>query len=85
MDTLANIEMNFKMLGWGGKEGCKVEVVGTHAVGAASSPMANGELSKWDEMWEVSSCGTVCMVPVTYTPDGKGTGISVSASGIKAK
>jgi hypothetical protein len=81
-DTLKNIEINFQTLRITGKKSCHLEVVDTHLIGPSSTVLDSGILSPWNESWEVQTCGKVYKVPVTYTPDIRGTRISVGTSDI---
>ncbi len=84
-DTLKNIEMNFAMLKIETKKSCHTAVIDTHLVGAPSAVSETGVMSPWDESWDVQSCGTVYLVPVTYTPDARGTHISIGTSQIRPR
>jgi hypothetical protein len=81
-DTLRNIETNLQMIGVQTKKSCHIAVVDTHLEGAPSAPLSNGILSPWKESWSVQDCGKIYRVPVTYTPDDRGTRISVGTSEI---
>jgi len=84
-DTLRNIERNFAILHLSPKKSCHLEVIDTHAVGAASTIQDNGIMTPWKESWDIQSCDKVYSAPVTYTPDAKGTAISVETSGIQPR
>lgn len=64
-------------------------VVDTALVDFEGDPIANakdGPQSRaWREEWTVQACKKEIVVPVLFTPDDTGTGISVDASGVKVK
>jgi hypothetical protein len=82
-DTLNNIERNFRILGISKKKSCRVQVLDTHLVGAASQPLPSGLQSPWRESWDVRTCGIQYAVPITFTPDADGTTITVHTTDIK--
>lgn len=82
-DTLRNVDMDFQVLKISTRKSCHPQVLDTHAVGPASTPMPNGILSQWKESWDVRACGKVFTVPITFIPDDHGTSISVNVTGIK--
>lgn len=81
-DTLKNIQLSFDVLKLSPKKSCHLEVIDTHAVGPASTPQANGIMTAWKESWDVQTCDKTFSVPVAYTPDAKGTAVSVGTSNI---
>jgi hypothetical protein len=84
-DTLKNIEINLQMLKIPTKASCHLAVIDTHLVGAPSAVLDSGAMSPWTESWDVQTCGKVYAVPVTYTPDARGTRISVGTSDIQPR
>ena len=58
-------------------------MIDTHLIGPPAVMQANGILSPWKESWDVKTCDTVYVVPITYKSDGKGTFIDVATSSIK--
>lgn len=84
-DTIKNIEINLQMLKIPAGKSCHVAVIDTHLVGAPSAVLDSGVMSPWKESGDVQTCGKVYVVPVTYTPDGRGTSISVGTSDIQPR
>lgn len=82
-DTLKNIEANFQILRIPIKKSCHLTVVDTHLAGDASAVLPSGIMSPWKESWSIQTCGKVYTVPVTYTPDDRGTAISIGTSDIQ--
>ena len=82
-DTLKNIDLITSALA-GAKKQCHGDVLNTALVGPESHLQDNGLMSPWNESWDVRVCDKLFTVQVKFTPDGKGTAISVDASGIQA-
>jgi hypothetical protein len=78
-DMLQKSAYAYALAAAGGPEaGCKTTYVEDTQLlsDVAGKAVKGGKASPWKEVWTLSSCGWRAEVPVTFTPDAKGTKIT---------